>query len=129
MGYYTNFNLETEEQIDIQNFINIYDECLLNNQNFLYPFDNDIDYIKELSKKDQLIKNTILSLESYDETKWYEHIEDMQTLSKKIPNVIFILSGYGEEPGDIWKAYFKNGKYKKIYAEIVFPEFDKNLLN
>jgi len=37
---------------------------------------------------------------------------------------IGIISGYGEENGDIWRKYFKNGKTHFSKAKIVFDDFD-----
>lgn len=66
--------------------------------------------------------------DSMDACKWYEHEEDVSTFSKIYPDVIFELSGEGEESGDIWKKYFKNGKIQICIAKIVFDEFDESKL-
>lgn len=66
--------------------------------------------------------------ETYDSTKWYESDNDLKRFSKKHPETLFILSGEGEENGDIWKAYFKNGKMHTIKAQIVFDTFDESKL-
>ena len=61
----------------------------------------------------------------YGETmKWYSHEEDMIALSKKYPNVLFSLQGEGEEPGDIWKAWYRNGRSVTAKAQITFNEPD-----
>ena len=59
-----------------------------------------------------------------DETKWYNHDEDMLSLSKKHPKVLFLLDSVGEEDGDMWRKYYMDGKTTKIEAQIVFEEFD-----
>lgn len=61
--------------------------------------------------------------------KWYEHEEEMRSFSRKYPNVIFILSGAGEEQGDLWKKYFKNGKMQIALAKITYDEFDERRLS
>jgi hypothetical protein len=66
--------------------------------------------------------------EGTDRYKWYEWQEDMETLSKQFPSVVFTLRGEGEESGDIWVAYFKDGKTALHHAEITFPEFDESNL-
>ena len=38
----------------------------------------------------------------YGSAKWYEYQEDMCALSKQFPNVIFCLSGEGEDAEDLW---------------------------
>jgi hypothetical protein len=63
-----------------------------------------------------------------DDIKWYEHEDHMRAISEKYPEVLFTLSGEGEESGDIWKKYFLNGKMQKAIARIVIPEFDFNSL-
>lgn len=96
MGYYTQYALE-----------------------ILQGGDSNIDYQKELC---DMVEYEYL----FDEqTKWYEHHEDMKTISKKYPKVLFLLYGYGEENGDMWRAYYYGGECKeRIEAEIVFKEFD-----
>lgn len=66
---------------------------------------------------------------STQETKWYDWEKDMREFSKKYPTALFTLSGKGEEAGDIWKAYFINGKAQIAKARIVIDEFDPKKLN
>ena len=63
-----------------------------------------------------------------DSCKWYNHEKHMKELSKIYPDTIFLLEGEGEESGDIWRKYFKNGKMQVCKAEIVFPAFDESKL-
>lgn len=60
-------------------------------------------------------------LEDYH--KWYDYKDDMKIISLKYPYVLFELSGEGEESGDVWKCYFKNGKYQHCKGEITI-EYD-----
>lgn len=60
--------------------------------------------------------------------KWYTHRENMITLSKLYPSVLFILEGHGEEQGDDWRMYFKNGNTKKVSPTITWPVVDFNNL-
>jgi antitoxin component YwqK of YwqJK toxin-antitoxin module len=62
------------------------------------------------------------------ELKWYDFHEEMIAFSKEYPNWLFTLSGEGEESGDIWKAYYVNGKYQQEKAKIVFDPFDMQKL-
>ena len=66
--------------------------------------------------------------ESRQSCKWYTHQEDLKEFSKKYPDVLFVLSGEGEENKDIWQLYVKNGKSKKVMAVITFPEVAINKL-
>lgn len=65
---------------------------------------------------------------NYDEMKWYDWREDMKMLSQEWPNVLFALSGDGEEH-DLWKAWFRNGRMAEAEARIVYdePDLDKVL--
>lgn len=100
MGYYTDFKLTTKPAAEIS-----------------------LDLLETI---------TNYSWESYgggeytpgDSIKWYEWTENMKELSLVFPDTLFILEGEGEESGDLWKAYFKNGKSQEIRAEVVFEEFD-----
>lgn len=59
--------------------------------------------------------------------RWYEWQQDLRTLSATLPKVKFILEGYGEEAGDIWRGYAKAGKVEQVKAELKFkvPGFFK----
>ena len=65
---------------------------------------------------------------SYDNAKWYDHEENLVEFSRKYPDVIFILSGEGEEAGDVWKKYFKDGKKQIANAVLVIDEYDESKL-
>lgn len=60
---------------------------------------------------------------------WYDHEKDMQALSKKFPDVLFILDGTGEEEGDIWRKYFRAGKMSRADAVISFAAPPKTMLD
>ena len=59
-----------------------------------------------------------------EDCKWYEHDKDMIKMSLVFPDVIFLLEGEGEESGDIWKKYYKNGKIQICKAKMTFDDFD-----
>lgn len=60
--------------------------------------------------------------------KWYDAEKEVRTFSKIYPTVLFTLSGEGEESGDIWKRYIKNGKCQYAEAKMVFDVFDESKL-
>jgi len=59
---------------------------------------------------------------------WYEHEDDMRQLSSRFPDMLFTLSGEGEENEDIWVKYFKAGRMQASYATIVLDPFDETKL-
>jgi hypothetical protein len=63
-----------------------------------------------------------------DSCKWYEHDSDMINFSKQFPDALFTLNGEGEEAGDIWITYYKNGKMQQCPAKITYDEFDESKL-
>lgn len=84
------------------------------------------------------IKNLIESVSDYDfdysdyslslNCKWYDCEEDMLVVSESFPEVLIEVTGEGEESGDLWKAYFQNGKYQKCVAKLVYPEYNPDLM-
>ena len=61
-------------------------------------------------------------------SKWYDHDEEFLDFSKRYPDWLFILSGEGEESGDIWTKYYVNGKKQEAKARIVVDDFDASKL-
>lgn len=97
MGYYTRYSLDTYP-----------DRNWLENT----PADELEDYFSQYNAK------YLFEGEGY---KWYDHQEDMKVVASKYPNVLFVLSGEGEESGDIWREYYLNDKFFDAQASIVFP--------
>lgn len=65
---------------------------------------------------------------SVESSRWYDHEDEMRSFSEQFPHVLFTLSGEGEENGDLWKKYFRNGKMQAAPAKITYAEFDESLL-
>lgn len=57
-------------------------------------------------------------------TTWYDWEEDMILLSKKFPDVLFKLHGTGDDPEDLWEAYFFDGKIQVCPVKITYDDFD-----
>lgn len=91
----------------------------------------DEDYIlKDLRNSNQEARYALSENgASNNNSKWYECKEDLKEFSKKYPNWLFTLSGEGEQSGDIWKAYFVNGKVQLAKARIVIDEFNPKELS
>jgi len=99
MGYYTNYSLSVVDGGD-------------------YKTDYE-EEIQELSGYGSL---------TFDAIKWYDHEKDMLNYSLQKPEVTFLLEGEGEETGDIWRKYFKNGKMFQTKAELRFEYYDESKL-
>lgn len=76
----------------------------------------------DISDAQEKIKNIVDYDPFQDSCKWYDHEHDMKALSKEYPDTIFTLVGEGEEAGDLWKKYFKNGKVQVCKAVVTYPE-------
>lgn len=94
MGYYTNYSIKT------------------------HPEEVGEEVTTALTKKDEYFEGYPWKFysESWhcgDSCKWYNHNEDMLKISKQFSDVIIELHGEGEESGDYWYKYYKNGKLIK----------------
>jgi hypothetical protein len=99
MGYYTRHKLSIVSGDD--NFTD-YEQEIADSIDYSHPFEDSI--------------------------KWYDCEKDMRAYSKKHPNVVFCVDGEGEESGDIWKAYFQNGKMFRTKAVLQFEQFSTDKL-
>jgi hypothetical protein len=60
--------------------------------------------------------------------KWYECESELKAFSKSYPEHLFLLVGEGEESGDLWKLYVKNGKCQRASARVIYDEYDESKL-
>lgn len=60
--------------------------------------------------------------------KWYSHNEHMIMLSKFWPDHIFEVYRIGEDEGDMYKNYYRDGLVQSERAEIQFLPFDESKL-
>ena len=78
------------------------------------------------------ITDEVLALSGYSsfsEIKWYDHETHMRQISRKYKDLLFILRGEGEESGDLWVKYFKNGKMQTARARVEYDKFDEKKLS
>ena len=125
MGYYTRYELEVKEGNSYLIASKMFEECSSSDKFYAFEYALE-DFIKDLDEKSG--NGFSLFLESTDETKWYEHEDDMKFLSNQFPDILFKLHGEGEEKGDVWDKYFINGKMQHCHAVMTIPSFDKNKL-
>lgn len=116
MGYYTWFSMKAKHIKSKEEYEKII-ETLKTNE--IYTHD-DVYGIFESSEYFEDCGEAIFSV--CDEHKWYDHTYDMMKISKLFPDVIFRLSGEGEEKEDMWHEYFHNGKVEECRAKITFPQ-------
>ncbi len=104
MGYYTHFKL-------------------------MVTGETDIDIIGELRDENDWAKGALDGGgAAYEEYKWYDCKEDMLEFSKRHPDILFLLEGEGEEAGDVWRFYAKNGRSFYQQAKMAFEDFDESML-
>lgn len=102
MGYYTDFTLKTKENSE-------------DLKKVLRELDDISDYCFEIEE----IHGGVFEKNA----KWYDFEEELKEVSKKLPDITIQVHGNGEESGDIWWKYFKNGKVASKFIEIIdFPE-------
>lgn len=138
MGYYTNYTLEytlpeKEEDSLVSEFIQNCKKANIEIPPQLkitgLPLEHSlIEWLElEYSLPDydggliQFLNNSI-------NLKWYDHEKHLLETSKKFPTILFVLTGEGEEPGDVWKKYFLGGKIQRAKGNIVFESFDESKL-
>lgn len=109
MGYYTSFKMVVLENGQEVNEIQ-------------FPEFSNVDLDQGSLSISSLIEHTS------DSCKWYDHEEEMIEYSKKFPQLVFILDGDGEEAGDVWREFYKNGKTYRWELEVVRPNFNAKKL-
>lgn len=109
MGYLTNYQLTSEAFNNPEVFEKVFGE-LEKRSSYTWWEDGD-------------------EIVSSGAIKWYDHSDDMRYISKKFPNIKFVLYGQGEEYDDIWVEYFVNGKSQHEQAVITLGDFDPQKLS
>lgn len=55
---------------------------------------------------------------------WYDQEIDMYCLSKKFPDILFTVSGHGDDWDDSWEEHWQDGSMQHCHMEI--PPYDPN---
>lgn len=72
------------------------------------------------NKCKEAYNNLTITGDPVDKTTWYSAERDLKSFSLQHPSFLFVLEGYGEDDGDIWKMYVKDGKQQFETAKFVF---------
>lgn len=113
MGYYTDYNLEIstiDENGNIERVLH----------------DRKIEIVKDFRSSFEEAQ-LALDEDGYcsQSAKWYSSDEDIIAFSKKYPDLLFTLSGYGESWSDQWAMYTFNGNFQLVKAEVPPPDLSK----
>ena len=60
---------------------------------------------------------------------WYDHAVDMEQITKEHPDIVVLLCGNGEDPGDVWYEYWQDGKfYREIFKPKKFEDIQSQMM-
>lgn len=93
-----------------------------------YCLDHDITDNGEFDGNFESVTGYSFDYDNQLSGKWYDHEEHMKHISKQYPEQLFTLHGEGEEAGDLWKKYFKDGKMQFVRAVVTYEDFDEDKL-
>ena len=97
MGYFTSYELRVSDNAPID----VIEQFRKFSDDADYAIDDDGD--------------------TFDATKWYSWQDDLQKFSFLFPDVVFTMTGRGEETTDYWRAFARNGQVVKQKASFTFP--------
>ena len=115
MGYYTYYNLNVRGIKSFEEFAEL-------KTSMLGKKDNIRQIIGYALDEGYYNNNGEASFAGNDCVKWYDHDEDMIALSKQFPDMTFQLNGDGENQGDLWETYYKNGESEDCRADCSIPD-------
>lgn len=122
MGYYTYHELEVVSEVG-ESKIREMEQ---------YIVDNELDWQLNKFNGRERLKFAVNKYGDSDlaeePRKWYESTEDMAKMTLAFPNILFKMHGEGEEAGDLWDCYYKNGKHQYCPGIITYESFNENKL-
>lgn len=121
MGYYTQHNLEVRNVKSEEEFDKLREAMFLHDcpSHSIIGYALDSGYYSPNGKTADFY--------SYGECKWYDHEVDMLRISREFPDMVFCLHCEGEESGDLWDDYYRNGMRSLCQAEVVYPDPDPEI--
>ncbi len=94
----------------------------------LKSINDELNEILRMEDAENLISKEVgRKVFNYPNSQW-DYDTDMIQISKLYPDAIFKLEGKGEDNGDMWINYYKNGLVQECPARIVFDDFDESKL-
>ena len=111
MGYYTNHTINVNTPTE-----------KTSKEVFKKIFDSLGDPLTE-TKAEKLASQG----ETEIEAKWYDRETALKAISKRFPDAIITVHGYGEEPGDVWAERWKGGD-REFHRVNELPGFSRILL-
>lgn len=115
MGYYTHYKLKINEED-----FNKQSEAFMERE-YEGKYEKIYMYVLKERKKNKDFMYGVWENDG-ESCTWYDYKEELIELSKAFPDIVFYLSGEGEESGDVWKHYFKAGKDQESKVKITFDD-------
>lgn len=108
MGYYTGYEISIEGK-STEEMLELFESSNLIDKDIIHDLEDSGD-------------------ELYIYCKWYDYEDEFIKLSKLIPNNLITIKGAGEESGDVWIHFIKNGLAYHQTMLMEYPEFNEDLL-
>jgi hypothetical protein len=99
MGYYTRFELKWDDVLPEPTIAVAVEKWLAEHEEAAYAINKDGS--------------------SEEQAKWYDHVDDLKELSKRVPEVLFTLGCVGE-CGAHWRVVAKGGRSFKLTPTLVY---------
>lgn len=113
MGYTTEYKMTVRDVINREQFEQINDVLQSKEFDLIY-YALDSGYYSE--------KDHAAYYYSWNRVKWYNCEENIVAISERLPDFTFKVTGYGEDPFDVWDLYCKNGVAEMCEAEVTIPK-------
>jgi hypothetical protein len=112
MGYNTRFAIDIKPE---EAWPEVFQALHEVNPNYFGPYDEETEGDVWVSPTGQAW------LFDSERVKWYDWKDDITKVSVKLPDALITLDGEGEEAGDQWRAFVKDGTVEVHKAEWIPP--------